>query len=440
MKSQTLLLVLFSLSALISCKKSTDFEKPNVVLIMVDDMGYECLNTYEETHYKTPALNELAKNAIQFSNCHSQPLCTPSRVRIMTGQNNYDNYTHFGRLNNNEYTFGNLMKDAGYETLIAGKWQLNGLAYKDSFPDWNNVKRPNDFGFDEHCLWQLTKARKEGERFANPKIQQNGELLKRDKNAYGPDIFSNYILDFIERKKDNPFFVYYPMVLVHEPFVPTPDSKEWADSEKRYKKDTTYFKDMVAYTDKIVGKIIDQLKKANVYDNTILIFTGDNGTHPTIYTHAKNKVIRGGKGKTISTGTHVPLLASWPKHTTKGSINDGLITFSDFFASLKDVVNSNVETQGKSFIPLLKGEPYTQRETAFIHYDPRWGHLSKFKNQFAFTEEYKLYRNGRFYNVKNDVLEKRPLTQDSLTLVERKIRNSLAKELEKHPLPNFSKN
>jgi len=116
------------------------------------------------------------------------------------------------------------MKDAGYATCIAGKWQLNGLPYKDSIPEWNDNTRPNKFGFDEYCLWKLTiKA----ERYANPLIEQNGTILERNEDDYRPDIFWNYILDFIERKKDEPFFIYYPMVLVHSPFVPTPDLKEW---------------------------------------------------------------------------------------------------------------------------------------------------------------------------------------------------------------------
>lgn len=235
MKYYIKLLILITLTV-VSCKTTVRSDKPNVILIMADDMGYECLGSYENSIYKTPVLDIMASQGFQFSNCVSQPLCTPSRVKIMTGLYNYRNYDFFGNLNNDQYTFGNLMKDAGYATCIAGKWQLNGLAYKDQIAEWNDNTRPYKFGFDEYCLWQLTKTGNQGGRFANPLIEQNGKMIERNEDAYGPDIFSDYILDFVERKKDTPFFVYYPMVLVHDPFVPTPDSKDWNNKELRHKK------------------------------------------------------------------------------------------------------------------------------------------------------------------------------------------------------------
>jgi arylsulfatase A len=410
-------------------------DKPNIILIMADDMGYECLSTYGSTSYNTPVLDQLAAEGIQFNRCISQPLCTPSRVKIMTGQYNYRNYDYFGHLNTKEYTFGNMMQEAGYATCIAGKWQLNGLAYKDEILDWNDNTKPNKLGFDEYCLWQLTAGRtKETERFANPLIEQNGKFLERDKDTYGPDIFSNYILDFIERKKDEPFFVYYPMVLVHDPFVATPDSKDWHIEEKRFKNDTAYFKDMVSYTDKIVGKITDKLKELKIDDNTLVIFTGDNGTHPSIYSKMKEDVIRGAKGNTIDHGTHVPLIASWPRKIKKGKLYDGVIEFSDFFTTLADIVGKNPSSDGHSFYPLLLGDKHTDRDNAFVHYDPRWGErVNTFRNQFARTEDYKLYQDGKFYNLKDDVMELNALSEVSLSKKEQKIFKELKVELSKHP-------
>ena len=423
---------LFLLFAALSCteKKSS----PNIILIMADDMGYECLSSYGSTVYKTPNLDLLAKNGIQFSSCVSQPLCTPSRVKIMTGQYNYSNYDYFGHLNTSEYTFGNLMKDAGYATCIAGKWQLNGLAYKNEIKDWNDSSKPNKLGFDEYCLWQLTKTGREGGRYANPLIEENGKMLDRNPKDYGPDIFANYITDFIERKKDNPFFVYYPMVLVHDPFVPTPDSKPWKNSDTRKKKDTAYFKDMVAYTDKIVGKIQSKLKELKIDDNTIIIFTGDNGTHPTIFSNTSTGIIQGAKGNTIDAGTHVPLIISWPKQIKDGFVYNDLIEFSDFFPTLADIADVKVNAVGKSFYPILTGTDKNARETAFVHYDPKWGkNVNKYRNQFVRTRDYKLYQNGEFYNLTNDINEETPIHQNSLTKKELTIKSSLEAELEKHP-------
>jgi arylsulfatase A len=409
--------------------------RPNVILIMVDDMGVEALETYGNTANKTPNINKLARSGILFENCVSQPLCTPSRVKIMTGQYNYRNYGYFGHLASSEKTFGNLFKDEGYATCIAGKWQLNGLAYQNEISDWSDVTRPNQFGFDEYCLWQLAKPRKDGERYADPLIQQNGEMLPRNKNSYGPDVFLGFITDFIDRKKDQPFFVYYPMVLVHDPFVPTPDSDEWKDSSQRMKADTSYFKDMVQYTDKIVGRIVTKLNELNITDETLLIFTADNGTHPSIYSPTTNGVIRGGKGNTTTAGTHVPLIASWGKQSRKSLVYEGLVEFSDFYATFADLLKVNVKTDGRSFLQVLKGNTNDlTRETALVHYDPKWGaNVNKHRNRFVRTLDYKLYQDGEFYHIKTDVLEQYPLQKKSLSADELSVLQKLKKELAKHP-------
>ncbi|MGQ7868386.1 sulfatase-like hydrolase/transferase [Sunxiuqinia sp. sy24] len=426
-------ILLFAL-VVFSCSIHAERNQSNVILIMVDDMGYECVGAYGSTSYHTPNIDKMASQGILFSNCVSQPLCTPSRVKIMTGKYNYRNYDFFGHLNLSEYTFGNLMQDAGYETCIAGKWQLNGLAYKDLIPDWQDNTRPHKFGFDEYCLWQLTKEGREGGRYANPLIEQNGEILDRNVEAYGPDIFADYILDFIERKKDKPFFVYYPMVLVHDPFVPTPDSPDWDKEEIRSKKDTSYFKDMVAYTDKIVGKIIRKLEELNLDENTILIFTGDNGTHRSIQSRVAEELIVGGKGKTTDAGTHVPLIVYWPARIKAQFVYNDLIEFSDFFPTFADLTETDIKSDGKSFYPLLIGGEHQPRKTAFVHYDPRWGkNVNQYRNQFVRSLEYKLYPDGRFYNLTNDKLEKSPLCLDALSADGLIIRTALENEFEKHP-------
>ncbi len=429
------LIILFLLVILgISCKEEEKIDRPNIILIMADDIGYECLGSYGSTSYKTPVLDALAMQGVKFDNCVSQPLCTPSRVKIMTGQYNYRNYDYFGNLNTNQYTFGNLMQDAGYETCITGKWQLNGLYYKNEIADWSDNTKPNKLGFDEYCLWQLTNSANKGERYANPLIEQNGKLLDRKIDDYGPDIFSDYILDFMERKKEKPFFIYYPMVLVHDPFVSTPDSKEWNNKANRYKNDTSYFKDMVTYTDKIVGKIVEKLKELDIEDNTILIFTGDNGTHPSIFSNTKERMVQGGKGNTIDAGTHVPLIVSWPKMIKKGFVYNGLIEFSDFFPTFAESIAKEVESDGKSFYSLLTGKKHEPRKTVFVHYDPKWGkRVNQYRNQFVRTVDYKLYQDGKFFNLNKDILENYPLVQDSLLVNELKIKAMLEGQLKKHP-------
>jgi arylsulfatase A len=232
------MLAIFSL--FISCQgQQSDTSKPNVILIMADDIGFECLSINGSTSYKTPVLDSLARNGVNFTKAISQPLCTPSRVKIMTGKFNYKNYDYFTYLNPKEKTFGNLFQENGYKTAIVGKWQLNGIAHQ--LEGYDDNTRPYHFGFDEYSLWQLTKVKSFGERFANPLIEQNGKALPRDENAYGPDVVSDYAVDFIKRNKDHAFFLYYPMLLVHSPFVPTPDSPEWLTPEIRSKQDNRFF-------------------------------------------------------------------------------------------------------------------------------------------------------------------------------------------------------
>ena len=427
--------LLLCLATLISCTGKNEQKPPNVILIMADDMGAETLGCFGHKYNQTPHLDAMASSGILFKNCISQPLCTPSRVKIMTGLYNYRNYEYFGYLNSNQYTFGNLFSDQGYATCIAGKWQLNGLAYKNEIADWNNPSRPIQFGFQEYCLWQLTKSRGEGERYADPLLEQNGEVLSRNKDDYGPDIFCDFILDFIQRKKDQPFFVYYPMVLVHDPFVPTPDSKAWKEDSIRYKNDTTYFKDMVEYTDKIVGKIITQLQDLEIEEETLIIFTGDNGTHPSIFSTTQTGIIQGAKGNTISAGVHVPLIMQWGDQIKAPFTYEGLIEFSDFFATFADLLNVEAESDGKSFLNLLEGEKeYSPRETAFVHYDPRWGkNVNKYRNQFVQTDAFKLYQDGRFFHISSDRLEQNNLSEEALPQKEGSIKRKLEKELLNHP-------
>lgn len=406
-----------------SCQthSSNSTKLPNIVLIMADDMGYESLGCNGSTEYQTPNLDRIATNGIRFEHCYSQPLCTPSRVKIMTGKFNFRNYEDFGYLNPNQKTFGNLLKEAGYTTCIAGKWQLNGLNRNN--PGNQDVTRPYHFGFDEYCLWQLNHTGAQGERYAKPLITANGKDLPPNENSYGPQIFADYISNFIDKNKEKPFFIYYPMVLVHDPFVPTPDSPEWFNPEMRYKKDTAYYADMMAYTDKIISQLEANLKKNGLWDNTLFIFTADNGTHPSVISTTNKGLVKGGKGSTINTGNHVPMIISWPKKIEQGRIFNGLVDFADVLPTLADVAGiepSLYVADGKSFFNVLNGaNKRIDKDEVFIHYSPRWG---RFKHdRWIMDGKYKLYQNGKFYNTLSDPDEKNPI--ESLSSKEQKIKD-----------------
>ena len=336
--------------------------RPNIVLIMADDMGYEALTVNGSESCKTPNLDKLAASGVRFSNCFANPLCTPSRAKIMTGQYNVRNYVKFGVLDRGQTTFAHQLKAAGYATCIAGKWQLG--KQKDS---------PQHFGFEQSCLWQHTRSgrsRQNGKvidrRFVNPLLEINGGEKDYINGEYAPQICTDFVCDFIEENKDKPFLVYYPMILTHCPFDPTPDSTDWDPKRlgsSTYKGDLNdpqrHFCDMVAYADKVVGQIVARLEKAGVRDNTLLIFTGDNGTDKPIVTPWNGTQVVGGKGTMTDEGTRVPMIASWPAGMKQpGRVVDDLVEFCDVMPTLCEATGAdlpvNYPGDGASIVPILQ--------------------------------------------------------------------------------------
>ena len=401
---------IFSLIIIVSCNIN-DISKPNVILIMADDIGYEALSINGANDIRTPVLDSLAKNGINFKNAYSQPLCTPSRVKIMTGKPNYENYEYFTYLNPKEKTFGNLFQDNGYKTLVAGKWQLNGVQFK--LDDYTDLKRPYTFGFDSYMLWWLAER---GSRFANPVLVNNEKKIDTSIDDYGPEIVSDHIVDFINEHNNSPFFIYYPMMLVHDPFLPTPNSKDWENEQNRLNSNNPeYFPEMVSYMDSTVGKIINALKNNNIDDNTIIIFLGDNGTDRKVFTKNNNVLVKGSKGLTNKYGTNVPLIISWSKLKKIKNEQTPLVDLIDFYSTFEDLLNVEKKTSnGVSLLPLLLGENFDERKYITTYYNPMWGSLYKNRAVYIQNKKYKLYKSGSFYNYQLDPDEKYPLSLKNL--------------------------
>lgn len=401
---------IFSLIIIVSCNIN-DISKPNVILIMADDIGYEALSINGANDIRTPVLDSLARNGINFKNAYSQPLCTPSRVKIMTGKPNYENYEYFTYLNPKEKTFGNLFQDNGYKTLVAGKWQLNGVQFK--LDDYTDLKRPYTFGFDSYMLWWLAER---GSRFANPVLVNNEKKIDTSIDDYGPEIVSDYIVDFINEHNNSPFFIYYPMMLVHDPFLPTPNSKDWENEQNRLNSNNPeYFSEMVSYMDSTVGKIINTLKNNNIDDNTIIIFLGDNGTDRKVFTKNNNVLVKGSKGLTNKYGTNVPLIISWSKLKKIKNEQTPLVDLIDFYSTFEDLLDVEKKTSnGVSLLPLLLGENFDERKYITTYYNPMWGSLYKNRAVYIQNKKYKLYKSGSFYNYQLDPEEMYPLSLKSL--------------------------
>ncbi len=432
-----------------NAEEKSEERRPNIVLIMADDVSWEAFGCYGGQDYETPHIDALSRKGLRFENCFSMPICTPSRVKIMTGQYNFRNYTHFGYLNPKEKTFGHLLKDAGYQTAIAGKWQLNGLY--NSLPGSLDSKRPQMAGFHESLLWQVTKGKQKqaggGERFWCPPLEHNGELITSEQNwgKYGPDLFVDFICDFMERNRNDPFFVYYPMVLVHDPFVRTPDTlgdQALEDANKAPKdlgERKRNFVAMVNYMDKLVGRIKAKVESLGLAEETIILFTADNGTNRGIRSRWQGREIRGGKGGMKDMGTHVPLVAYWKNHTAEGVSVPDLVDFADFYATFMDAAQIEPAwtdpVDGHSFFNRLSRNAPSSRHWLFTHYQPYWGQLP---GQYVRTAEYKLYHDGRFFHVPKDLDEEEDLgnalSQDAQlarAILEKKMKEAPPAPLEK---------
>jgi arylsulfatase A len=373
--------------------------QPNIVLIMADDFGYECLTANGGESYETPNLDRLAAEGMRFENCHVQPVCTPTRVQLMTGMSNVRNYIQFGVIDRDATTFAHLLKQAGYATGIAGKWQLG-----------RDKGLPQRLGFDEAVLWQHTRR---PPRYANPGLEYGGMERDFTGGEYGPDLINNFALDFITQHKDGPFLLYYPMLLTHAPYQPTPDSAEWDPKSvgEQANRNDKHFADMTAYMDKLVGRLVAKLDELEIRDNTLVLFLGDNGTGKGLVSQFKGQRYPGGKGSVTARGTHVPLVANWPGHVPKGVVNADLIDSTDFLPTLcaaaRVEVPESLTIDGRSFWPQLMGEKGVPREWRYAWYAKDGG--PEATDEFAMSITHKLYRDGRLFDLTADPFEERPI-------------------------------
>jgi arylsulfatase A-like enzyme len=423
--------------------------RPNVILIMADDLGHESLRSYGGTSYNSQLLDDVGKRGMRFTQCYSQPICTPSRNQIMTGRSNARNYRAFGLLIPEEITFGSVMKDTGYKTCIAGKWQLSGGP--PGTPTYDKGVMPIDCGFDQSCMWAYShdlppgvkhtggwEGKRKTSRYWHPSILENGRYRPTTVDDYGPDIYTQFILDFMETNKNEEFFVYYPMALTHAPFYPTPHSKDLATADK-FKNDKKYFGDMIEYTGFCVTRIFDQLDKLGLADNTLVLFTTDNGSNRGVVSHQGPRIVPGGKGLPIDAGCHAPLLAVWKGKITPGTTCNDLVEFSDFMPTIAAVSGAKLPTDrpldGWSFLPQLEGKPGNPRAAIFMHYDkdPDAKRPGFERIRFAFDGHHKLYLDGTMFDVSHDIEEERPLDNAALSSEAQAARGRLQRVLDAMP-------
>lgn len=407
--------------------------KKNIILILVDDIGYEIPGYTGGTSYSTPNINFLAKNGMQFTQCYASPLCSPSRISLVTGKYNFRNYDTFGVLRPTEYTIANMLKNAGYATCAAGKWQFDG--------GHNAI---TSFGFDSYRVTNPFKCYDRGQcdplirNYKNPNIYENGNYLPNTatKDKYGEDMIREHAFEFISNNKDKPFFLYWSMNLCHREFGPTPDDAaftDWDPNRKYTKEDTIWFPSMVKYMDKQVGLLINKLNELNLSNNTIIFFVGDNGTTFGINSMFKGKMIAGNKGCTDQYGTHVPMIAYCPGTVPK-MVNKNLVDFTDFvpaFADIADVPKTGRSKfgilDGTSFITRSMGGSGVKRKWVYCYYYPKKSHgESGTSGEWIHTAEYKLYKTDMdFYNFSIDPKELYPIVEKNMSENEKLIKEQL---------------
>lgn len=417
----------FSILILFSCqtKEEKKEELPNIIYILADDLGYGELGCYGQEKIETPNLDALAASGIRFTRHYAgAPVCAPSRAIIMTGKHS----GHVSIRGNDEWasrgavwdyramfrdsslegqrplpegtlTLGKALQQTGYTTGIVGKWGLGA-------PNTHGI--PNKMGFDffygyncqrqAHTFYPLHLYKNERRIFLQNDTVPPGTKLAEgadpyDESSYAdynltdysPDLMFEEIQDFVDRSKGQPFFLYWATPIPH---VPLQAPKKWVDyyhkkfgEEEPYLGDNGYFPTrypratyaaMISYLDAQIGELIAQLKASGEYDNTLIIFSSDNG--PTYAGGADTEwfdsakpfatVYGRGKGFVYEGGIRIPMIASWPGRIKAGTISNHVSAFWDVLPTLCEVagVEPPSEVDGISFLPTLLGEEQAKHD------------------------------------------------------------------------------
>ena len=451
-------------------------EKPNVVFILADDLGYSDLSCYGQKKFKTPNIDKLAAEGIKFTQAYAgSPVCAPSRCSLLTGLHTGHSYIR----DNDEwdergdvwkdlikyegqrpipagtFTLGHLFKNSGYKTGLIGKWGL-GAPGTEGVPN----KQGFDFFYGYNCqriahtyyppyLWR----NEEKEYLEGNKFFLTDEKLPKDKDPNDPASYERYkgkqysydlmldeSLKFINENKRNPFFLYFAPTIPHVALqVPDEDIKPFEDlyDDKPYlgnngylpqRKPRAAYAAMITKLDTGVGKIMSLLKKLNIDKNTLVIFTSDNGAtfkiggfDPDFF--QSNGDLHGAKASMYEGGIRIPFIARWPGKIKPGRETDQVCAFWDFMPTFADVIESKkkVETDGVSILPTLLNKNGNQKQHEYLY----WEYGSS--QQAVRMNKYKGIRKKpdgelELYDLDKDPCEKINIAKDFPNIVD-KIKN-----------------
>ena len=335
---------------------SHDGRQPNIIFIMVDDLGPEWIGCYGSEESLTPNVDALARDGMRFDNVYSMPKCTPTRASLLTGQypfrtgwvNHWDVPRwgcgcHFDP--NHNMTFARLLKEAGYATAAAGKWQINDFRVQ---PD---VMARH--GFDEWCMWTgyETGNPPSAERYADPYVHTR-DGSRTVEGGFGDQVFTDFIIDFMKRHRHGPMMIYYPMCLTHGPWTDTPLDPGVTGKRER-------FAAMVRYTDFLTGRLVGALDELGIRDNTIVIWTTDNGSPGGMTARRNGREVKGGKGKLTENGPNAPFVVNGPGLVPAGRVTPALSDFTDMLPTFADLAGAplpgGLVVDGSSIADLILG-------------------------------------------------------------------------------------
>ncbi len=427
---------LAALSAPFGSLASADAPKPpNIIYIMADDLGYGDLGCYGQQRIKTPAIDQLAREGLRFTQCYAgSPVCSPSRSVLMTGQHTghtrvrgnfcmkggsegYKGERKVRRmyLTREDTTVGHVLRGAGYRTCLVGKWHLGGYE-----PDATPLNR----GFDEF-YGRLTQTHSGG--YFPKKRHRNRDLVEIPGNqdgkreVFSTDLCTEEAMDFIARHKDQRFFLYLAYKTPHSPYE-APDlepytDEPWPEPEKTYAA-------MITRLDRCVGKIMQQLRALDIDQDTIVFFCSDNGARSESYQEQTRVMeffdssgpLKGYKRDMFEGGIRVPMIVRWPGRVPTGETGDAPWYFADFLPTAAALAGAEVpqNVDGISILPTLLGQ---EQDTAdrFLYWEfyergpkqaVRWRNWKAIRR--AKSPDIQLYDLSRDLGEENDVAAEHP--------------------------------
>jgi len=398
--------------------------RPNVIIILTDDQGWGDVAAHGNEYLRTPNQDRLHQEGPKMERFYTCPVCAPTRASLMSGRYNFrtraiDTYLGRAMMDPEEVTLAEILRDAGYRTGLFGKWHLG-----DNYP-----MRAMDKGFEEalghNGGGMCQPADFEGNTYFDPVLWHNGK--QEQHTGYCTDIFGDAAVEFIEKHKDEPFFVY---LSTNAPHSPLQIGDEWADSYREMGLNDTFARvyGMIENIDHNVGKLLDKLDELAIAENTIVIFMGDNGPCGSQSHEGEvrfNAGLRDIKGTVYEGGIRVPCFMRWPGKFLPELKVDRIAHLIDIVPTIAAACGAalpeGVKTDGVDLLPLLTGEiePGDRPDRTLFTQWHRGDEPERYRGCAAFCQQYKLVDGKELYDIEADRAEEHDLAAQHPETVER---------------------